>query len=204
IKKKDKIGEPGGFKEGSPHYVDTPTGQGVAFDGKLYFDGGLNADFRYKSTSGDYRERFTIAAWVYPETEQSGSIITKVSDAPAEIENNVPRAEGYGLYFLNGKIHFNMVFRWGEDALRVETADPLPLKQWHHVAVVFDGLKQWEDRLRIYINGREAKLTFTQRNFFLLFGGSKNTLKIGAGGGPQFRFKGALDEVRLYGRTLDP
>jgi hypothetical protein len=203
IKKKDKIGEPAGFQEGTPRYVASPTGQGVAFDGKLYFDGGLNADFRYKSTSGDYRERFTIAAWVYPESDQSGSIVTKVSDAPAEVENNVPRAEGYGLYFLNRKIHFNMVFRWGEDTLRVETTDPLPIKQWHHVAVVFDGLKQWEDRLRIYVNGREAKLTFNQRNFFLLFGGSKNTLKIGAGGGTQFRFKGALDEIRLYSRALN-
>ncbi|MGE0127417.1 MAG: DUF1553 domain-containing protein [Blastocatellales bacterium] len=194
-----------GFKEGSPRYVESPTGQGVAFDGKLYFDAGIHADFRYKSTSKDYRERFTIAAWVYPESEQSGSIITKVSDSPAEVENNVPRAEGYGLYFINGKIHFNMVFRWGEDTLRVETEDALPLRQWRHVAVVFDGLKQWEDRLRIYINGvngQEAKLKFNQRNFFLLFGGTKNTLKIGAGGGPQFRFKGAIDEARFYSRAL--
>ncbi len=204
IKKKDKIGEPAGFKDGTPRYVASPAGQGVAFDGKLYFDGGLNADFRYKSTSSDYRERFSIAAWVYPEVEQSGSIVTKVSDSPAEIEDGIPRAEGYGLYFLHGKLHFNMVFRWGEDTLRAETAEALPLKQWHHVAVVFDGLKQWEDRLRIFVNGREAKLNFTQRNFFLLFGNSKNTLKIGAGGGPQFRFKGALDEVRLYGRALSP
>ena len=191
-----------GFKEGAPRYIAAPTGQGVAFDGKLYFDAGLHADFRYKSTSKDYRERFTIAAWVYPETEQSGSIITKVSDSPAEIENNVPRAEGYGLYFLNSKIHFNMVFRWGEDTLRVETENKLPLKQWQHVAVVFDGLQQWDERVRIYVNGQPQKLKFNQRNFFLLFGGSKNTLKIGAGGGLQFRFKGALDEVRLYSHAL--
>ncbi len=191
-----------GFKEGAPRYVESPTGQGVAFDGKLYFDAGIHADFRYKSTSKDYRERFTIAAWVYPESEQSGSIITKVSDSPAEIEDNVPRAEGYGLYFINGKIHFNMVFRWGEDALRVETEGAPPLKTWSHVAVVFDGLKQWEDRLRIFINGREAKLKLNQRSFFLLFGGTKNTLKIGAGGGPQFRFKGAIDEARIYSRAL--
>ncbi|MBI1760886.1 MAG: DUF1549 domain-containing protein [Acidobacteria bacterium] len=192
------------FKNGAPRYVPAPTGQGVAFDGKLYFDAGIHADFRYKSTSKDYRERFSIAAWVYPESEQSGSILTKVSDAPAEVEDGVPRADGYGLYFLNGKLHFNMVFRWGEDALRVETADTLPLKQWQHVAVVFDGTQAWEDRLRIYVNGQPRKLTFTQRNFFLLFGGSKNTLKLGAGGGPQFRFKGALDEVRLYSRPLEP
>ncbi|MDX2042160.1 MAG: DUF1549 domain-containing protein [Acidobacteriota bacterium] len=202
IKTKDKIGEPGGFKEGQPRFVASPLGQGTAFDGKLYFDGGLNADLRYKTTSSDYRERFTIAAWVYPETEQSGSIVTKVSDAPAEVENGIPRADGYGLYFLNGKLHFNMIFRWGEDALRVETQQPLPLRQWQHVAVVFDGLKQWEDRLKIFVNGHEAKLKWNQRNFYLLFGGSRNTLKIGAGGGPQFRFKGALDEVRIYSRTL--
>ncbi|MBS1790961.1 MAG: DUF1549 domain-containing protein [Acidobacteria bacterium] len=203
IKKKDKIGEPGGFKEGQPRFVASPLGQGTAFDGKLYFDGGLNADYRYKTTSSDYRERFTIAAWVYPGTESAGSIVTKVSDAPAEVENGVPRAEGYGLYFLNGKLHFNMVFRWGEDAMRVETAEPLPLRQWHHVAVVFDGLKQWEDRLKIFVNGREVKLKWTQRNFYLLFGNSRNPLRIGAGGGPQFRFNGALDEVRMYSRALD-
>jgi hypothetical protein len=191
-----------GFKEGSPRYVESPTGRGVAFDGKLYFDAGIHADFRYKSTSKDYRERFTIAAWVYPESEGAGSILTKVSDGPAEIENQAPRAEGYGLYFLNGKIHFNMVFRWGEDALRVETAEPLPPRRWFHVAVVFDGLKSWEDRLRIFVNGQEAELKFNQRNFFLLFGGTKNTLKIGAGGGPRFRFKGALDEARIYSRAL--
>ncbi|MCI0660072.1 MAG: DUF1553 domain-containing protein [Acidobacteria bacterium] len=192
-----------GFKDASPVYLNSPAGQGVAFDGKLFFDAGLRADFRYKSLSRDYRERFTIAAWVYPQTEQSGSIVTKVSDNPVEVENNIPRAEGYGLYFLNGKVHFNMVFRWGEDMLRVETENSLPLKQWHHFAVLFDGTKAWEDRLRIYVNGQSQKLKFTQRNFFLLQGGTKNTLKIGAGGGPQFRFKGALDEVRLYSRLLD-
>jgi len=69
--------------------------------------------------------------------------------------------------------------------------------------VIFDGLKSWEDRLRIFVDGREAKLKFNQRNFFMLSGGTRNTLKIGAGGGPQFRFRGALDEVRIYSRALD-
>jgi hypothetical protein len=192
------------YRDGAPASVDSPVGRGAVFDGKLYYDAGIRCDFRYKSTSGDYRERFTIAAWVYPETEQAGSIITKVSDDPAEIENNIPRAEGYGLYFLNGKVHFNMVFRWGEDTLRAETESPLPLRQWHHVAVVFDGLKQWEERLRIYVNGREAKLRFNQRNFYLLFGGTKQPLRIGAGGGPQFRFKGAIDDALFYSRALQP
>ena len=123
-------------------------------------------------------------------------------DAPADVENGVPRADGYGLYFLNGRLHFNIIFRWGEDALRVETENPLPLKQWHHVAVVFDGTEAWENRLRIYVNGQAQPLKFTQRNFFLLFGGGKNTLKLGAGGGPQFRFKGALAEARFYSRVL--
>ncbi len=194
-----------GFAGGVPRYIAAPTGQGVAFDGKLFFDAGIHADFRYKTTSSQYgyRERFTIAAWIYPESEQSGSIVTKVSDSPAEKENNVPRADGYGLYFVNGKLHFNMVFRWGEDALRAETENTLPLKTWQHVAVTFDGTKQWEDRLHIYVNGEVQKLKFNQRNFFLLFGGSKNTLKIGGGGGQEFRFKGALDEVRMYSRSLE-
>ena len=195
---------PVGFRDGTPRYVAGPTGQAVAFDGRMWFDAGMHADFRYKSTSKDYRERFTISTWIYPEAEQGGSIVAKVSDSPAEVENNVPRAEGYGLYFLNGKVHFNMVFRWGEDTLRVETAAPLALRRWHHVAVVFDGTQAWDDRIAIYVDGQAQRLTFNQRNFFLLFGATKNTLKIGAGGGPAFRFKGAIDEVRLYGRALAP
>jgi hypothetical protein len=204
-RKKEDLGKkfPIGFKGGEPKPIDSPTGKGVAFDGSLYFDAGLHADFRYKSTSKDYQERFTIAGWIYPENEQAGSIVTKVSDNPAEIENNVPRAEGYGMYFLNGKIHFNMVFRWGEDTLRVETEDKLPLKQWSHVAVVFDGTKALDDRIEIFVDGKAQKLKFNQRSFYLLFGGSLNTLKIGAGGGPQFRFRGGLDEIRLYARALD-
>jgi hypothetical protein len=65
-------------------------------------------------------------------------------------------------------------------------------------------MKSWDDRIRIYLNGQPQRLKFNQRNFFLLFGGTKNTLKIGAGGGPAFRFKGAIDDVRLYSRALAP
>ncbi|MFN0121977.1 MAG: DUF1549 domain-containing protein [Blastocatellia bacterium] len=191
-----------GFREGAPRYVESPTGQGVAFDGKLYYDAGLQADLRYKSTTRDYRERFSIAAWFRPETANSGAIITKVSDTPIDIENNVPRAEGYGMYFLNQKLHFNMVFRWGEDTYRVETADTLPLNVWHHAAVVFDGTRQGDERIKIYLNGQEAKLQFNQRSFYLLMGGTNNTLKIGAGGGPRFRFRGAIDDARIYNRKL--
>ena len=203
-KKKDEPDPvfPIGWKNGNPTYVNSPVGQGTVFDGKLFFDAGIHADFRYKNTSSDYKERFSISTWFYPETEQSGSIITKVSDAPAEKENNVPRAEGYGIYFLNGKINFNMIFRWGEDAYRIETENKLPVKQWYHVAVTFDGLAQNEDRVNIYVNGEKQKLNFIQRSFFLSLWGKNNTLKIGAGGGPEFRFKGAIDEVRLYSRKL--
>ena len=49
----------------------------------------------------------------------------------------------------------------------------------------------------------KQKLKFNQRNFFVFTGGAGNTLKIGAGGGQQFRFKGAIDEVRIYSRALD-
>lgn len=191
-----------GFKGGSPQLTDSPVGGASIFDGKLYYDAGIHADFRYKSTSRDYKERFTISAWVFPEEQKAGSIVTKISDSVPEMEGNVPRSEGYGLYFIDGKVHFNMVFRWGEDALRAETRDPVAVGQWHHVAVVFDGTRQWEDRVHVFIDGKEAPLKFNQRSFFLLFGGTKNTLKLGGGGGPGLRFKGKLSEVRLYSRAL--
>ncbi|MEJ7712834.1 MAG: LamG domain-containing protein [Pyrinomonadaceae bacterium] len=189
-----------GFKDGGPKYVSAPTGQATAFDGRLFFDAGRHADFRYKSTSVDYKERFAISAWIYPESEQGGAIVTKMQDKSEERDNNLPRIGGWGLFFNNGKVHFNMVREWNYDGFRAETETTLPLKMWHHVLLVFDGLGQADDRVRIYVNGQPQQLKINQRNFYLYWGLPEVPLRIGGGGGAEMRFKGALDELRIYTR----
>ena len=191
--KKEEIG----FRSGKPQSVESPLGQGMAFDGKLYFDAGKVANFDYRDRKRDYKDNFAISAWFYPEAEQSGAIVAHINDTPGETEYGLPKGKGWGLFFQNGKIHFNVVSVWADDSFRVETADKLPLNKWHHVVAMFNGSDSL-DKIKLYVNGQEARLNVIHGRLFRTFGDANRTLKFGAGGGPAYRFKGRLDEIRIY------
>ncbi len=191
--KKEEVG----YRNGKPQFVASPTGQATAFDGKLYFDAGKVANFDYRDRKRDYKDNFAVSAWFYPEAEQSGAIVTHLNDTAGETDYGLPKNKGWGLFFHNGKLHFNVVSVWADDSFRVETAERLPLSQWHHVVAMFNGSDPL-DKIKIYVNGREAKLNIIHGRLFRTFGDAKRTLKFGAGGGPAFRFKGKLDEIRIY------
>ena len=199
IKQETKKDETG-FRNGAPVFVASPTGQAARFDGKLFFDAGKTANFDYRDRLKDYKDNFAVSAWVYPEAEQSGAIVTHMADTAGETDYGLPKNKGWGLFFNNGKIHFNLVSVWADDSYRVETADKLPLNQWHHVVATFNSAEPL-DKVKIYVNGGEAKLKVNLGRIFRSFGDDKVTLKFGAGGGPAYRFKGMLDEIRVY-RTL--
>lgn len=195
------------FKDGSPRFVSSPLGEherAVQFDGKLYFDAGPRLDFRHRSTGVDYKERFAISVWVYPESDQSGAIITKMPDDVIEQDNHLPRTNGWGLFFANGKVNFNMCFSWNYDGFRAETTQTFAPRQWHHVLLVFNGLNQYNDRVAIYVDGENQPLNVLQSNFYLYWGLPETPLRIGGGGGTQFRFKGAMDELRIYNGNPTP
>ncbi|MDX2041196.1 MAG: DUF1549 domain-containing protein [Acidobacteriota bacterium] len=191
--KKDDIG----FRNGKPQFVASPVGQGAAFDGKQYFDAGKVANFDYRDRKRDYKDNFAVSVWFYPEADQSGAIVAHMNDNVGESDYGLPKHKGWSLFFQNGKLHFNVVSVWADDSFRVETADKLPLNQWHQVVAMFNGSESL-DKVKIYINGREAKLNVIHGRLFRTFGDANRTLKFGAGGGAAYRFKGRLDEVRIY------
>ena len=191
--KKEEIG----FRNGKPKFAASPVGEATVFEGNLYFDAGKTANFDYRDRKRDYKDNFAVSAWFNPEAEQSGAIVAHINDTAGETDYGLPKNKGWGLFFNNGKIHFNVVSVWADDSFRVETAEKLPLNQWHHVVATFNGSEPL-DKIKIFVNGREAKLNIINGRLFRTFGDAKRTLKFGAGGGPAFRFKGKLDEIRVY------
>ena len=189
------------FREGAPTHAVAPAGEATVFDGKLFFDAGRIGNFDYQDRLIEHRDQFALSLWFYPESENAGALITKMQDKPDEKENGVPKTRGYGLFLLNGKLHWNAVSAFPDDAWRVETADAIALKQWHHVVATFDGRAPYE-RAQIYLDGRQQTLKVNLDRIFRTFADSGATLKIGAGGGPEFRFKGRLSEARLYQSLL--
>ncbi|MEX2262170.1 MAG: DUF1553 domain-containing protein [Bryobacteraceae bacterium] len=186
-----------GFKGGPPRYAASPLGKAAAFDGQLWFDAGKAANFDYRDRVHDFKDRFTISAWFHPESENSGAIVTRMSDDVTEQQNNLPKGRGYGIFFVNGKVHFNLVGVWADDSFRVETENKPPIGQWHHVLAVFDSLQPYE-KVRIYLNGQKQTLIVNNGRLFRQFSNGAAHLRIGGGAGPAWRFKGLIDEVRIY------
>lgn len=192
-----------GFKDGLAQYAASPLGQGVSFDGKLWFDAGKAASFDYRDRVHDFKDKFAISAWFYPESENSGAIVTRMSESVTEQENNLPKGRGYGVFFVNGKVNFNLVGVWADDSFRVETENKLPIKRWHHVVAVFDGLQPY-DKVQIYVNGQKQTLKVNNSRLFRQFANNDAHLRIGGGAGPQWLFKGLMDEVRIYKALPSP
>src|SRR5262249_35603606 len=153
-------------------------------DGKNYVNAGDEAKF-------GFYDKFTLSAWVNP-TAPNGAILSKVED--------VEEGNGYGLYLKNGKVWVVMANRWLDDGARLETVNPLPLNQWSHVALTYDGTRM-ASGIKIYVNGRQqqVKVDLDVLNQTCV---KKEPLRIGGGGG--LRFAGSIDGVRIYKNALMP
>ncbi len=173
--------------DGLPKFVDGAIGAAASFDGKVFIDAGNVGEY-------DFQDKFTLSAWIHP-TSPDGAIVTRTKELTTEIT-------GYGIYLKDAKVHFNMVVRALDDALLVETAEPLALNRRHHVTATYDGSRLAEG-IAIYINGRRQRLKVNVDEMNQSFKVDQ-PLRIGAAAGPGPRFQGAIDEVRLYSRALRP
>ena len=192
-------GQPSGFKDkkpvqirlldGMPHFVPGRLGAAASFDGKRFLDAGDVAEL-------GFFDRFSFSVWVYP-TAPDGPILGRNPDTPEVGDQGF---KGYGLYLREGRVQLNLVTRWLDDSLRIETAEPLELNRWHHVAATYDGSRV-ADGTRIYINGQPSalnvRLNLLNQDFRL-----PNSLRIGGAGAR--RFSGLIDEVRVYTEVLSP
>jgi hypothetical protein len=109
--------------------------------------------------------------------------------------------DGYSVVVRDGRVQVLLVKRWLDDALRVQTHQAvLEPERWHHVAVTYDGSRSFRG-VRIYVDGRvcskDVQLDALNQTF-----ASKEPFRIGAGNGPEARFRGAIDDVRIFSQAL--
>lgn len=155
------------------------------FDGERYFDGGNTARF-------GFFDKFTIGAWISPVGNKGGTIVSRMADTD--------RADGYRFSLKDGKLHLELVKRWLDDAIRVETVDALPANGWRHVAFSYDGTRL-ASGIKIYIDGKLAPLKVNLDDLNQSFV-TDEPLRIGAGGGKETRFVGSIAHVNVYDHVL--
>jgi hypothetical protein len=174
-------------ESGSPRFVSSPVGSGVELDGKNFLDAGDVGKF-------GYFDSFSLAAWIRPAGPDAGTIVSRMIDADEGL--------GYSITLNRGRVQVNLVQRWLDDAIRVETAEPVDCSAWHHVVVTYDGTREAKG-IAIYIDGRPRTIHVQLDELNQTFE-AKEPFRIGGGGGPGARFRGALDEVRIYDHVLTP
>lgn len=169
-------------ESGAAAWTERGTGQAVVLDGSSVINAGETAGF-------GYFDRFTLAAWVRPEIS-TGTLISKM--VPVE------HGEGYYVHLQEGRVQVNLVKRWLDDSIRVESQAVIPAGRWSHLAVVYDG-SRLASGIRLYINGTEVPLEVRLDRLNQTFAVKLEPLRVGGG---QSAFRGALADLRIFGRDL--
>jgi hypothetical protein len=177
----------GRFHDGDGAFVSGRKGKAADFDGRRFVDGGDVGEF-------GFYDKFSLAAWVLPRGPEGGVIVSRMAD--------VAEGEGYSLHLVGGRLQVNLVKRWLDDALRVETERPLEPGRWHHVAASYDGSRVAAG-IQVYVDGRPEKQRVLLDDLNQSFQ-TKEPFRIGAGEGPGGRFHGAVQDVRVYNEALAP
>ncbi len=166
-------------------FAEGHSGRSAVFDGGRYADLGKVGIF-------NYMDPLSVSAWIFPESSADGSIVASMGENPI--------GSGWGLFVRGGKLWWHMAQRWSDLSMRVATKHKIEPGQWQHVLLTYDGNRKAKG-VRMYING-------VAQEFDILFDNldwpsqSNESLKVGGGGGPDNRFTGRIDEVRVYGRAL--
>jgi hypothetical protein len=137
----------------------------------------------------DYKDPFTFAARITPNSPR-GAILS--------IGEDYFEGKGHFLYLIDGKLRLHITFRFSDLAMRVETADALPLGKQQHVLVTYDGGMRAAG-VHMYVDGREMPLKILF-DYCIWPIETKEPLRIGSGGG--LRWDGKVEDVRIYDRAI--
>ena len=142
-------------------------------------------------------EKFTLELWSFIPTDHRASEKT----FPWLVCKNAhEQADGnYGLVILNGRAQARMNIGGGREQAFTTEASPqhsLKIEEWNHLAMSYDG-----ETLKLFLNGAKAGETKIGRprtfgKAGLAFGRRQDN------SGDGYRFRGAIDEIRLYDRAL--
>ena len=147
------------------------------------------------ATSFGYFDPFSISVWLRVPNLRDGTIVSRMTD--------VEQGDGYSFQLVDGRLQFNLVKRWLDDALRVETETSISPLEWHHLAAIYDGSRVARG-VSIYVDGVRQPLRVHLDGLNQTFTAAAEPLRIGGGGGPAMLLPGQFDELRVYARALEP
>jgi uncharacterized repeat protein (TIGR01451 family) len=172
---------------GSPSWAPSPKGLALDFDGST--DYGVVSD----QWALDPTTSLTLSAWIKPQAQGSLDIISRAAAGSVD---------GYALSLTPSTASTNprtVVMQFNEassgNTFRVNSTTQYPTNgsTWMHVAATYDGTT-----MRMYINGEEERSEVGPASI------AANLINVGIGAQSDGtrKFRGQLDDVRIYRRAL--
>jgi hypothetical protein len=158
-------------------------------------DGETGAGLPGQVEAGDFGffDKFSCGAWVKRDAGGNGIVLSRLMEGP--------RSEGYSLTIQDGAVGVNLVKRWLDDAIRVETECHVEPGAWHHVLFTYDGSRVAAG-IKVYLDGTPQPLKVLLDDLNQTFQ-TRAPFRIGGGAGPDGRFQGQVDDVRIYQFALE-
>ena len=106
-------------------------------------------------------DTFSFGLWLKPTEKQERAVVFHRSRAWTD-----SGSRGYELLLEDGKPTFSLIHFWPGNALKVAAATTtLPLNQWSHVTITYDGLSHAAG-VRLYLNGQAVETTTVRDNLY--------------------------------------
>ncbi|MEQ8854125.1 DUF1553 domain-containing protein [Gimesia sp.] len=159
-------------------------GTGAQFDGTALLES-------HQQLPLDRHTPFSIAAWIKPASGGPICILSQNDDRQ--------QLRGFDIMLRKGKLCVHLIHAWNSNAIQVVTDGSISTGRWQHLLVSYDG-SSTAAGIRIYLNGA---LQSTSAPYDSLTSSitTDEPFRLGRRSTSAF-YKGNLDELRIYSRTL--
>ena len=184
-----------------------PAKPGTVFENPEVVEGRAGGAIKLSGENGvtlplgnfDRFQPFSLGLWIKVPDHKDRAVILRRSMAWTDAGSR-----GYQLLIEDGKLSAGLIHFWPGNAIGIMARDPLPLNEWVHVALCYDGSSRAEG-LSLYVNGqpapREVVRDCLTKN---ITGGGADDLVIGQ----RFRDRGFIGgevaELKVFDRALSP
>jgi len=173
-----------GTISGKADWVPGKLGGALKLDGNTHVEAGDFANF-------ERTDKFSCGAWVNVINKDAATVVSRMDDGDSH--------RGFDLLLVGGKLTAHLVHHWPDNALHVVTKTEVPVNQWKHVCVTYDGSSQGEG-LKLYVDGKLQEVEITNKHLSETTRTAK-PLRIGRRT-PGAPCKGMIDDVRIFDREL--
>ncbi|HEB54232.1 MAG TPA: DUF1549 domain-containing protein, partial [bacterium] len=174
----------------APRLVAGRRGKAIAFDGEDWAKFPAIADF-------DRHQPFSLGFYLRVPRRYDRAVVLHRSKSWTDAGSR-----GYELLIEDGELSFALIHFWPGNAIRVRTDAPLPVGEWRHVALTYDGSSRAAG-LCIYVDGRPAAQRVVRDGLTrTITGGGADALTLAARFRDRGLARGAIDELRVFDREL--